>query len=173
MDESDKKVMVEDYKKFGKANIPVSECISQGNGVQSYGLRDFERTFSSFEDMIRKVKMDHLPREAQKMFWNICEKHMEMWSKHSYDVGRNKHVEAKLEINNPTPCNQKYVPYAKKLEPEVDEIIARLIDFGIIRRATELDECQFLQNRYVIRKKDISYRVILNARVINTRLMSK
>ena len=80
--------MAEDYTKSGKANIPVSEFISQGKGVQSYGLRDFERTFSSFDDMMQKVHIDHLPCEAKRMFRSICRKHMGMWSEHSYDVGK-------------------------------------------------------------------------------------
>ena len=152
-DPEQRQALIKQAKEKGIVEIPISTFIQENSKLDSYGLQDFEDTFTDVQGMLKHVKMEHLSKESQEIITECLKDNFDCIARNVWDVrGYVKHTEATIELNSNKIAHQKFVPIPKPLEPHVKKIIDKLEANDVIRKADENDPWTFLHNLIVTQR---------------------
>ena len=63
-DDNHKAILLQQAKKTGMVDIPISTFIENKTRMDSYELKEFEETFTDVPSMLKFVKMEHLSEKC-------------------------------------------------------------------------------------------------------------
>ena len=130
-------------------------------------MKDFEPTFNSIEELLRIIDISHLPQESKTKFENCCKMYYNVYSKHTWDIGRSKSTTAFVELTTNKQVTQKFYPIPANAQSEVNEILDELLKNGVIREARLDEESQFLNCLLITKRKNGKLRILLDSRLVN------
>ena len=167
-DDKHKEILLQQAKKTGMVDVPISTFIENNTRMDAYELKEFEETFTDVPSMLKFVKMDHLSDKSQQDLIQCFKDNFDAFGRFVWNVrGYVKHTIANIEVTSTQTLHQKFIPIPKPLEGQVTEILNKLQEQGIIRRATSEDPLTFLHNLHVIRKSDSRIRLLIDNRISN------
>ena len=88
IDDQDKEHFFKDATEKQTLEIPISNYINNNSKVQSIEMEDFENTFTTVEQLIQLIGIDHLPTSLQSKFTQCCRDNLHVFSRFQWDVGR-------------------------------------------------------------------------------------
>ena len=106
-------------------------------------MNDFKPYFTSPEELIDIIDMEHLSSKSRQMMSECCRELYPLFSKHIWDCGKIKD-KAYVELNTEKQYSQKYYPIQKSVQPQVNEILNELKKQGVIRNMRKDEPCEFI-----------------------------
>ena len=173
LDEIERKEVVDQFLEGGRADLPLNKYVEQTSSIQSFSLKDFEKVYETYDDLMALIDTSDLPQDCKNKFNDCCRENLRLFAKHKYDIGYVTNVVPQVNLTTRRSLAQKHIPYPKKAEAEVDEILKKLEENAIIRRARHDEDCQFIQNIFVVQKPNgTGGRCICDARLINAKTIA-
>ena len=157
------------YKNEGYFQKSVSEVLEQSN----QNMPSFEYTgkdqFKSKTDaeLLADVDLSHLTPEQRKQTLAMLKRNIHAFQRHSLDIGLCTSVTAYAPLNTPDPpiLYTKYVPIPAKYKQPAMELITKYVNCGVLAPTDK--PCRFTSNIFIIPKKDGTFRLIFDGRLIS------
>jgi len=153
-----------DYLETGSYPIPMSTYIENSPSITEMAYKDIR--YISDEELEKQFKIDHLPKAHQEYLLKIFRTHMNVFSRHDFDLGCAKDLEMEIQIDETKPRIQKFFPLPHAIRNQAKKILDQFEEYGIIRECNE--PSLFCSNLLATKKKDInSIRLLLDGRLLN------
>ena len=154
IDDQDKELFFKDATEKQTLEIPISNYINNNSKVQSIEMEDFKNTFTTVEQLIQLIGIDHLPSALQSKFTQCCKDNLHVFSKFQWDVGRSKSTTAFVELTTDRQITQKFYPIQPNVQSEVEEILEKMLQIGVIKESDPNERSQFVNCLLVTRRKN-------------------
>jgi hypothetical protein len=127
---------------------------------------DLSRTITPMEVLREKVDAISLLSPSQKsQLFDVLVSHQTAFNGLPGRTNEYVHV---IKMHDATPFIKRAYPIAFSLRPEVEKVIQQMLQLGVIKR----EASPFASPMTVVRKKDGSVRICLDARWINQQMVS-
>ncbi len=120
------------------------------------------------EQLLSNLKLEHLDSATANLIKRAITPHLDVFSRHEYDITKTHLTEAKITLKNElkTSVNCKYIPVPPQARDEVMRILQKLLDAGILRYCNN-EDTPIISNLIITKKKDGSIRILEDCRLIN------
>jgi hypothetical protein len=127
---------------------------------------DLSRTITPMEVLREKVDAISLLSPSQKsQLFDVLVSHQTAFNELPGRTNEYVHV---IKMHDATPFIKRAYPIAFSLRPEVEKVVQQMLQLGVIMR----EASPFASPMTVVKKKDGSVRICLNARWINQQMVS-
>ena len=120
------------------------------------------------DEMIRSVKMDHIPTEERAKYEELLRQNIDVFSRSSTDIGCTHLFQGFTRVKqgiDPADFQTKYIPIAQSRIKHVNQLLSDLMKAAIIRQTTDPVPC--LANIHVRVKPNGKLRLCLDSRAAN------
>ena len=120
------------------------------------------------DEMIRSVKMDHIPTEERAKYEELLRQNIDVFSRLSTDIGCTHLFQGFTRVKqgiDPADFQTKYIPIAQSRIKHVNQLLSDLMKAAIIRQTTDPVPC--LANIHVRVKPNGKLRLCLDSRAAN------
>ena len=66
LDEIERKEVVDQFLEEGRADLPLNKYVEQTSSIQSFSLKDFEKVYETYDDLMALIDTSHLPQDCKK-----------------------------------------------------------------------------------------------------------
>ena len=156
------------YRNEGYFQKTVTEVVNQSNNMPSFnyeGENQFENKTDS--QLLADIDLEHLKPDQRKLTLEMLKRNLDAFQRHALDIGCCSSVTAYAPLNTPDPpiLYTKYVPIPAKYKAPAQALIDRYVQAGVLAPTT--DPCKLTSNIFIIPKKDGSFRLIFDGRLVS------
>ncbi|KAF2889592.1 hypothetical protein ILUMI_16581 [Ignelater luminosus] len=127
----------------------------------------FSSGIASWEELSSEVsELSDLNSMQRKQFLELLVSFREVFNKYP---GRTNRYIHEIKLSDPTPFVRRPYPIPYSLRKEVEKTLAVMLSLGVIKR----ESSPFASPMAIVRKKDGSVRVCLDARMLNSRMIAE
>ena len=160
----EKTLAKEHFSKFGYYQPTASTIIEKDRLAQS--LDDTQSKEDTEEEIVDKVRVEHLSPKIQKDLRSIMVKNIKAFAKSDLDVGTYNGHKANINLKSKNArFHSRYIPIPAGLRKEVRQVLSKYLKAGVLRYVNE--PTQFVSNLLITKKKSGKIRALLDARAIN------
>ena len=167
LSDQEKQDLKADFRKDGYFQLPHTELEEKFKHLTSIDL-DFKDIPKSDSQLLSEISLDHLEPKIRDLATSIFKKNIQVFCRHEWDIPSSNVLTADI-VTKPDAFkavrNEKYVPIPISIRARVDELIEKMCRAGIVRR--RIIPTPTISNFFVVKKKDGSWRAILDARLVN------
>ena len=131
LNDQEKDIELNHYNDEGYYKNSVTSYIEEKGSVTEVYLSEDSETPT--KTPIDQFDLRHIEPEIKRHLLEILTKHVNMFSKHKWDIGKTKYTSLEIELNDNTPKMQKYTPLPIGIRENVKSILAQLLKYDIIR----------------------------------------
>ena len=157
------------YKNEGYFQKSVSEVLEQANqNMPSFEYKGKDQfKAKTDEELLNEVDLSHLTPPQQKQVLSMLRRNIHAFQRHSLDIGLCTSVTAYAPLNTPDPpiLYTKYVPIPAKYKQPAMDLINKYVQCGVLAPTDK--PCRFTSNIFIIPKKDGTFRLIFDGRLIS------
>ena len=153
----------------GSSQLSISEVVDPEDGLAGFdGELDSAPVPPKNDDaLLQECPLDHLSDYQQKHVRSMLKRYLHAFQRHPLDIGCCKYVTARapLATNAPPVLYAKYIPIPLKYKEAAQKLIDEYVAAGVF--APTVEECQFTSNIFVIPKKNKTFRLIIDGRILS------
>ena len=166
--EDEKEQRNKQFKMQGCFQKSVSETIDSSNNMPTMtyeGENQFKEKSDS--ELINDCKLDHLSKEQQSKVIKLLKENLHAFQRHPLDIGCCNGIvaHAPLTVPNPPILYAKYRPIPLQYKAQAQALINQYVNSGVL--APTVEPCTFTSNCFVIPKKDGTFRLIFDGRILS------
>ncbi len=156
------------YKNEGFFQKSVSELVEDSQNIPSFdytGKDQFKP--KTDEELLNEINLDHLTSEQRTKSLDMLKRNIDAFQRHPLDIGCCNAVEAFAPLNTKEVpiLYAKYIPIPLKYKKAAQHLIDQYCAAGVLQPTTE--PCKFTSNIFVIPKKDGTFRLIFDGRILS------
>ena len=156
------------YRMEGYFQKSVSEVIENSSNFPCMTFEgDNQFKAKTSEELLSECDLTHLSESNRKLVIEMLKRNISAFQTHSLDIGECKGITAYAPLTEPNPpiLYAKYRPIPLAYKAAAQKLIDQYVAAGVLAPTTE--PCTFTSNIFIIPKKDGTFRLIFDGRVLS------